>query len=240
MARITIATSGSRGDVQPYIALGLGLADRGHLIRLATYATFEAYVRSYGLDFAPLEGDPQAILAEAQGQDWVETGRQGSSFARGFRDLIGPALYQGTDDALTACADADLVLFAGPTFYTLYNVVEKLNLPFIQTYLQPIHPTKEFPSAIFPSRLGGHRMTNYLTHAIGGQAFWQLMRPIMNDIRRNQLDLAAPVILWPVPGHDSPPTAGHLWLQPDDSAQARRLERSHACGRLLVPARRAV
>lgn len=189
MTRITVATSGSRGDVQPFVALGIGLAERGHAVRLATYASFETYVRAYGLDFAPVEGDPQAMLNERQGQEWVETGRRGTGFARGFRDVVGPALYQGTADALAACADAELLLFAGPTFYTFYNAAEKLNLPFIQTYLQPIHPTRTFPSAIFPSRWGGHSPTNYLTHVFGGQAFWQLMRPIVNDIRRTKLSL---------------------------------------------------
>lgn len=189
MTRITIATSGSRGDVQPFVALGLGLAAYGHDVRLATYGPFEEYVRSYGLEFAPLEGDPQAMLNQQQGQEWLETGSRGSELVQGFRDLVGPAMAQGTNDALAACADAELVLFAGPTFYTFYNVAERLNLPFIQTYLQPIHPTRHFPSAIFPTRWGGNSLTNYLTHAIGGQTFWRQMRPIVNETRRNQLGL---------------------------------------------------
>jgi UDP:flavonoid glycosyltransferase YjiC (YdhE family) len=189
MARITIGTSGSQGDVQPFVALGLGLVSRGHSVRIATYDAFEGFVRSFGLDFAPVEGDPQAMLAQEQGQTWLESGRRGGGFARGFRDIVGPALSQGTADALAAGADADLILFAGPTFYTFYNVAEKLRKPFIQSYLQPINPTRAFPSAVFPSRLGGHGLTNYLTHTIGGQAFWQLMRPVVNDIRRTQLGL---------------------------------------------------
>lgn len=189
MARITIATAGSRGDVQPYLALGLGLADRGHAVRLATYGTFESWIRSYGLEFAVVEGDPQAMLNEQEGQAWLETGRRGADFARGFRELVGPALYQATDDAMAACAGADLILFSGTAFYVLYSVAEKLELPFVQAYLQPIHPTRAFPSAIFPSRFSGNAIANYLNHVIGGQTFWQLMRPIVNDIRRTKLDL---------------------------------------------------
>ncbi len=189
MTRITIATSGSRGDVQPYLALGLGLAKRGHAVRMATHDGFEAWIRSYGLEFTRVEGDPQAMLRQEEGQDWVESGRRGGDFARGFRELVGPALYQATDDAMLACADAELVIYSGTAFYGLYSVAEKLKLPSIQAYLQPIHPTRAFPSAIFPSRLGGHGATNYLTHVIGGQSFWQLMRPLVNDIRTTRLDL---------------------------------------------------
>ena len=49
---ITILTIGSRGDVQPYMALGVGLQNAGHRVRLATHAEFESEIRAYGLDFA--------------------------------------------------------------------------------------------------------------------------------------------------------------------------------------------
>lgn len=189
MTRITIATTGSRGDVQPFVALGLGLAERGHAVRIASFAPFEEFVRSFGLDFAPITGDPQAMLNQEQGQEWLETGSSGGDFVRGFREIIGPRLAQGTRDALAACADAELVIFAGPTFYVCYSVAEKLQLPFVQAYLQPIHPTRHFPSAIYPSRWGNNSLANYLTHVIGGQTFWQQLRPIVNDVRRDELGL---------------------------------------------------
>ena len=56
--RITITTVGSRGDVQPYVALGLGLKEAGHEVRLATYAPFEDFVRGRGLGYYPITGDP--------------------------------------------------------------------------------------------------------------------------------------------------------------------------------------
>ncbi len=53
--QITILTVGSRGDVQPFIALGLGLQQAGHTVQLATHSPFQAMVHSYGLEFAPIE-----------------------------------------------------------------------------------------------------------------------------------------------------------------------------------------
>ena len=49
---ITIISIGTRGDVQPFIALGLGLQRSGHDIKIVTHATFEAWIRSFGFDFA--------------------------------------------------------------------------------------------------------------------------------------------------------------------------------------------
>ena len=42
--RITIIATGSRGDVQPYIALGKGLVAAGESVRLVTHENFESLV----------------------------------------------------------------------------------------------------------------------------------------------------------------------------------------------------
>ena len=51
--RITILAFGSRGDVQPYVALGLGLQQAGHQILVCTGDDFETFVTARGLDFHP-------------------------------------------------------------------------------------------------------------------------------------------------------------------------------------------
>jgi sterol 3beta-glucosyltransferase len=59
---ITCLTIGSRGDVQPYIALCLGLMKDGHRTRIATHAEFKDWVESYGIEFRPVEGDPAELM----------------------------------------------------------------------------------------------------------------------------------------------------------------------------------
>ena len=59
---ITILAYGSRGDVQPYVALGVGLRRAGHTVRLAAPEPFESFVTEYGLEFAPLPGDPAQLM----------------------------------------------------------------------------------------------------------------------------------------------------------------------------------
>ncbi|HEY8597932.1 MAG TPA: glycosyltransferase, partial [Thermomicrobiales bacterium] len=49
---IVILAVGTRGDVQPAIALGLGLQARGYRVRLFVGAEFGAWVTSYGLEVA--------------------------------------------------------------------------------------------------------------------------------------------------------------------------------------------
>ncbi|MGW8318767.1 MAG: glycosyltransferase, partial [Candidatus Promineifilaceae bacterium] len=62
---VTILAYGSRGDVQPYISLAQAFGQRGHQVRLAAPAVFEALATSYGCHFHPLPGDPTALMQRA-------------------------------------------------------------------------------------------------------------------------------------------------------------------------------
>lgn len=60
--RITCLTIGSRGDVQPYIALCKGLIAEGHQPRIVTHVEFKPWIEYYGIEFAPVAGDPAEIM----------------------------------------------------------------------------------------------------------------------------------------------------------------------------------
>ena len=53
--RITILVIGSRGDVQPYAALGLVLREVGHKARLVAVDFLASFVESWGLDCYPVD-----------------------------------------------------------------------------------------------------------------------------------------------------------------------------------------
>lgn len=60
---IVIQVVGSRGDVQPFVALGNELQRHGHRVRLATHGTFTDFVLESGLEFYPIGGDPTELMA---------------------------------------------------------------------------------------------------------------------------------------------------------------------------------
>jgi rhamnosyltransferase subunit B len=53
MSRIILTTFGSLGDLHPYLAVGLGLRDRGHDVSIATMTYYQPNVESLGLEFQP-------------------------------------------------------------------------------------------------------------------------------------------------------------------------------------------
>jgi len=189
--RVTIITAGSRGDVQPYVALGMGLKRAGHKVAIATHETFREGVTQYGLEFAPISGDPRAIVASPASDRWLVSGRMrdmlsaGREFARGMRSLMDALLA----DYWRVSQGSDLVIFSAVAA-PAWSVAERLGIPAVGAFLQPLHRTREFPAIGLPSgiRLGGR--FNVATHVITQQLAWQPFRRQINAWRRTTLGLA--------------------------------------------------
>lgn len=60
---IVIQIVGSRGDVQPLVALGAALKKDDHRVRIATHDVFVGFVHEAGLEFHPIGGDPPELMA---------------------------------------------------------------------------------------------------------------------------------------------------------------------------------
>ncbi len=156
--RLTIPTTGSRGDVQPYIALGLGLQAAGHHVRIASHADFEPLVRAYGLDFFAIEADGRALQASAHGDRMLKAGRDPVAFLREFVRLRIPLLPSMLANCYEACRDADGVVLSATSPLIGYSVAEKLGIPTFRTCLQPAAMAGRnffIPIFFFPNRPAG-------------------------------------------------------------------------------------
>ena len=188
--RILIIATGSRGDVQPYIALGKGLQAAGHQVRFMTHENFEALVTSHGLDFWGIGGDVQEIAQSADMRQRVE----GGNFLRLMAQMAREA-QQGAvrlaQTGLAAVQEMDHILAGMGGLYIGLAIAEKLKLPLIQAYLLPFTPTREFPSVLvpnIPTLLGGS--INRLSHHLTRQVIWQGFRSADNSARREILAMS--------------------------------------------------
>lgn len=186
--RVTIVTAGTRGDVQPYIALGLGLQVAGHVVRLATHANFEQEICSRGLGFHPLEGDPQRIMQSRPGQEWEKTRDNPLAYMRQFAHIAIPMISKMTTDCLNACTDAEAIVYSAIGWFAAHSVVQKLGVPHLAAYLQPVTPTQAFPTATAPLniKLGFY---NRLTYTLTQELTWRLFREGLNAARVRVLQL---------------------------------------------------
>jgi sterol 3beta-glucosyltransferase len=192
--RVTITTGGSRGEVQPYVALGSGLQAAGHQVRIAAQSPYEGFVRSRGLEFHPISGDPHRLVAGL-----LEEGTNPVGFALRFRSSLGPLMEQNLQEYLGACRDAEAIVYT-PVGFLGYYVARALGVPRVGAVLYPLFSrTRFFPSSVVPvgklrpgKVLGGPY--NYLTYLFSEQLFWQAFRtPASRAIEKH---LGLPTAFW--------------------------------------------
>jgi len=181
--RITCLTIGSRGDVQPYIALCKGFLADGHRPRIATHKEFEPWVRKHGIDFEPVDGDPAELMRIC-----VENGMFTYSFLKEasykFRGWIDELLTS----AWKACQDTDL-LVESPSAMAGIHIAEALGIPYFRAFTMPWTRTRAYPHAfaVPEHKMGG--AYNYITYVMFDNVFWKAIAGQVNRWRKKELGL---------------------------------------------------
>ncbi|MFZ5809278.1 MAG: glycosyltransferase [Chloroflexota bacterium] len=174
---ITILALGSRGDIQPYATLGNRLKSAGHQVRFITFESFTSLIVENKLDFYPIQGNAQALVANA-GADMLGLMRSFGSLAEGYaRDLSAPQL-----------GETDLIINQLPAGLYGFDLAEKYDVPMAQAAVIPLARTKTFPLMGFPKLpLPGY---NKATYYLGEQMAWQMFRTVINRWRKQTLNLS--------------------------------------------------
>lgn len=187
--RIAVVTAGSRGDVQPYVALGQGLAARGHEVVVATHGPFEAFVRGHGLTFRAIAADPQALIQTEEGRAWLASAGDPVAFLRHYAALMGPIVDEMLRDIEAAVADADAVV-CSPLTFPAFDFAERHGIPCVMASPVPITPTTAFPFMVMPpavwdllpgipqplAGLGNWLSHQVMLHAVALGTWWDLNR----------------------------------------------------------------
>ncbi|HEX2621929.1 MAG TPA: glycosyltransferase, partial [Phototrophicaceae bacterium] len=195
--RIAVVALGSRGDVQPFIALGKGLNQDGHAVRVVTHPNFETLVRANGLGFYPVRGDVQEVLDSEEMRDLLAKGNFIAITAYTSKAAKRAAL-EWAEDGLAACQGMELIMAGIGGLFSGLALAEKLNIPLLQAHLTPFTATSAFPSVLLPqslARLGG--FFNRQSHQLTRQIIWQGSRSADNAARQQVLGLATTPFMGP-------------------------------------------
>jgi sterol 3beta-glucosyltransferase len=188
---ITFITAGSQGDVQPMLALAVGLRSVGIEVRFYAHSHFESFVKEADIPFFSLScNSPQDVQRD-------EHSRKRKSRIATLLHVLRRPNEQGREELnrlWEACQGTDAVVFP-PLAATVYHVVERLGLPCCVTWLHPQYPTRFLPSPIGLPPLPLGKAYNLLTHAFMQALFWLPCRSWVNRWRTEVLGLR-PVSLW--------------------------------------------
>lgn len=194
--KLTLIAIGSRGDVQPIVALGRGLLDAGYAVRIVTLESFEPMVRGQGLEFFPVEGNAQALTSEMMLAGMKGNGLNLLSMYRGIMRSFG-AITKSYQEAFAADAlrDSDAILSQLPGGFYGYDLAEHLRVPYIALSVIPQEVTSAYPLSLLPMQFSLGGWYNRLTYSLGQQLAWHPFRRSINTFRA-QLGLRPASFWW--------------------------------------------
>ena len=193
--RINLLIAGSRGDIQPAVALGVGLKKAGYEVQLVTFEEFRPLAGEHGLDFVPIQVDMQALLAQYGHPELFDSGAMIIRFIPEVLKIFKVFLEQMTRDFWQASQGAAAVIGCPATAWLAYAIAEKLGIPYIGSYVLPLEPTRTLPSIFWPwaagpgSGRGLRGQFNLFTHKIFEMGSWAGAYPLVNRCRKNVLGL---------------------------------------------------
>lgn len=184
---ISIVSAGSRGDVQPYIALGVGLQKAGHKVRFLAPSDYRSFAREYHLAFVDLGGNMQSIAQSLEGQ--LEQGNMLKIMIE-MRGAAAQLIGEATARSIEASDGADLILGGLGALSIAVTASETLAIPYVPAFLYPFTPTSEFASVLSPIR--SKRMpgwANRATFHLTQQMMWLALRSADNKARQERLGI---------------------------------------------------
>lgn len=179
---IVIQVVGSRGDIQPFVALGSELQKHGHRVRLATHDVFDDFVRKAGLEFYPIGGDPNELMAYMVKNPGlipnIKSLRQGDIQRK--RKMISEML-QG---CWRSCIESDPIsndpfvadaIIANPPSFTHVHCAQALRIPVHLMFTMSWSSTRAFPHPLANLKYGGtdRAMANFISYGIVEWMTWQ-------------------------------------------------------------------
>jgi UDP:flavonoid glycosyltransferase YjiC (YdhE family) len=186
--RVAIQTLGTRGDVQPYVALALELIGRGHAVQIAAPVQLAGMVEERGVSFAPLPGEYLALLETPEGKAALAGSR---GFSAGLKLLkhIRPLMRRLLDAEWAAVrVFRPDVIVHHPKSVASPHIAEALGCAhLLASPLPGFTPTAAFPSPMLPFRSLGP--LNRASHALAIHGAYLLFRGLVREWREGSLGL---------------------------------------------------
>lgn len=174
---ITILSVGSQGDVQPYLALAVGLRNAGHKVRFAANTNFAGLAAQYDLEFFPIQVDSFQFVQSGEAQSWLESDSV-LNLIRNTNRVIRPLLDQIFLDVVEACQGSEVIIYHSYALPFVHYIGKQLNIHCIPASLHPM-PNRAHPTVLAKIRRSPSKTFNLFTHLLVHQICWQVYWPVV-------------------------------------------------------------
>jgi sterol 3beta-glucosyltransferase len=183
--RYGIITTGSRGDVQPFIALALALMEKGHDVTIVASENFREFVEGFGVQYLPVAGNSEQLLNSPEALKLLEGGSIFKFFYH-LQKVSAQTADQSNRDILEACSNFDGLVTSVIPLPLVYSIAEKFRKKCAVVFLSaPPIPTREFPFQVFGAK--GHPWINRLSYRLMGLGYAMISKQINRF--RNEIGL---------------------------------------------------
>lgn len=180
--RIGLFTYGSRGDVQPYIALALRLIDEGYEVLVAAPENFKSFVESFDVPFYGLYGNAEEILHSKECQQIIKSGNN-LAFVKFLFNALSDRRSELFNDILSFCRSVDALIVNNISATTVSVAAEYLNKHmFILQLNPPTIETAAFPVPGMPFL--NHRRINKISYRIFYRILGHFAKRDIDDFRK--------------------------------------------------------
>jgi len=167
---ITILCAGSRGDFQPYIALAQQLKKLGKEVRITGSKSFEGFIRSYGIDFYPVDADIESLNVDPKLLKAAGSADNPLKMILAFNKMKEYGIYM-TTDFYNACVGSELIIYH-PGCTIGYFAAQKFNIPSVLASPFPMHKTKEYLSVVMYGKTKESSLTKKISYDMLQGMLW--------------------------------------------------------------------
>ena len=186
--RVTVLAVGSTGDIQPYLALAVGLKNDGYSVRFVANSNFASFVTRYGLEFFPIQVDSFKISQSPQAQAWYDSGSMLTLLLNTQR-VLRPLLHQFLVDILEACQKSDLIIYHSFALPFVYFIGKELDIPCIPASIDPL-PTRAHPALALNVNWSRSQAFNMFTHQLVDHFGWRVFLPVLRKSWRGKVNIS--------------------------------------------------
>ena len=179
---IGLFTYGSRGDVQPYIALALKLTEEGYTVTLAAPENFKDFVESFNISFYPVVGNAEDIVHSPECKKIIKSGNN-LAFIKFLFNSLSNRRLELFESVLGFCSLVDAIVANNIGATTVSVAAEKLNLKMIILQLNPpVIETNAFPLPGMP--FPNLAWLNKLSYKLFYRIMWHFAKSDINEFRQ--------------------------------------------------------
>ncbi len=181
---IFLTASGTRGDVQPALALAHGLKDAGHTVRVAAGQNFAAWIESHGFSCLPMM-DMEAMMQTDAGRQWADQGTNQRLQLRLMAELVNEYGDELTRPLVEYGRDCDLHISGFTSTPMVAVIAEKHRIPQVEAALQPYRATRSGDASLVAITRRSS-ILNKLFGMLGQRLIWSIVRQQVTKMRERE------------------------------------------------------